>query len=198
MSDKGIEFKMPRTFDKYTMQARVMPALIVLLPLVLAAVAWDPKVENTIHVLGGIFLAMGALALLAHLARAAGKQAERTLLSQWGGWPSTIMLRHSDDNLNPIDKQRYHEALGKLVPGIKIPTSADEEMQPAAADHVYEACCTWLKSQTVDEHKFHRLFAENMGYGFRRNFYGLRKLATGSVIAGSLACLAKVAVSVHH
>ena len=189
---------MPRMLDKYTMQARVIPALIVLLPLVLAAVVWDPKFEDTIHLLGGVFVTMGAVALLAHIARVAGKGAERSLLRQWGGLPSTIMLRHSDQSLNPANKQRYHDALGGLVPGITIPTAEQEKADPVAADHVYEACCTWLRSQTIDDHKFHRLFAENMSYGFRRNLYGLRKFATTSVIIGLAACGAKIWIDVRH
>src|SRR5579862_3166914 len=141
---------MPHIFDKYTMQARVMPAFIVILPIVLGAAAWVSKLDDTIRPLGTICLTLGAVALLAHWSRTEGKRMERLLLAKWGGWPSTIMLRHRDSTINPIDKHRYHAALAKLVPGIKLPTSAEEEEAPEAADHVYEACCTWLKSQTTD------------------------------------------------
>jgi hypothetical protein len=54
------------------------------------------------------------------------------------------------------------------------PTAEQEADDQAAADTFYEACGTWLRANTRDAKKFPLLFGENVGYGFRRNLFGLK------------------------
>jgi hypothetical protein len=55
-----------------------------------------------------VAVSCGLLYLLAAIARSLGKNVERRLLQQWGGWPTTLWLRHSDSNLPRQTKERYH------------------------------------------------------------------------------------------
>lgn len=183
---------MDKLFDKYAWQARTLPALIVLSPIALAALAWEPKVEDAVKPAMGVLGSAGVLVLLSHFARTAGKRAEETLYGESGAPPSTTLLRHRDTTLDPVTKRRYHERLSRLIPESRIPTPEEEAADPAAADHVYASCGRVLRARTRDEKKFSLLFSENMSYGFRRNLHGLRPVAIMVSLAGVGGCVWKL------
>jgi len=193
-SDRIEGKRVDKFFDKYAWQARRFPALIVLLPIALAAVAWDPKIEDALKPLLGIVVSTGILVLLVQFARDAGKRAEGQLVKTWGAMPSVLMLRHGDTRIDSVTKRRYHAALQKLISGIRMPNAAAEAADPAAADQVYESCCNYLRTQTRDETKFPLVLAENINYGFRRNLFGLKAWGIVSSVAGLVGCTAKVVI----
>lgn len=184
---------MDKILDKYAWQSRLLPALIVLLPVALAVLAWMPKVESAAKPILTAVSGAGALLLLAYIARDAGKRAERRLLAGWGGLPTTLMLRHSDTRVDPVTKRRYHDALAEIVPGVHLPTQSEEQADPQHADSVYEACVKYLRSQTRDTKKYSLLMTENIGYGFRRNLFGLRSVGFVFVLTGLIGCVWKMA-----
>ena len=73
--------------DKYSRQARLYPALILLTPALLLVIALFPGLlTNEIgKILLTILFSVGALYFLASLSRTAGKKTERRLLERWGG-----------------------------------------------------------------------------------------------------------------
>jgi hypothetical protein len=128
----------------------------------------------------------GVLYLLASLARSLGKKVERRLLQQWGGWPTTSWLRHSDGNLPRHTKERYHAVLARKVPGLRLPGVEGERADPVAADDAYGSAVEWLKEQCRG--KDCRLVEkENAEYGFRRNLLGLRRVGVVLACAGLVA-----------
>jgi hypothetical protein len=93
------------------------------------------------------------------------------------------MLRHRESKLavNPLNRDRYHAKLRRLVRSVRIPTRAKELADPIAADQVYDACVAYLRNATRDRAKYGLIFEENINYGFRRNLWGMR--ASGIFLA---------------
>ena len=180
--------EMDKFFDKYVWQARVWPGFLTFLPLVMAFFAWDPKIEDAAKPYVSAAVGAGIIALLASVARSAGKKAETCLVKKWGALPTTVLLRHSDPTLDQGTKRRYHTAMTKLVPTIKAPSQDQEATDPGAADGVYQAWTRHLIARTREKTKFNLVFAENMEYGFRRNLFGLRPLGIAVSTASAAAC----------
>jgi len=187
-----------KMYDRYNWQARALPGFIVVMPVALAILAWVPHIDKAAEPLTALIVGTGVgTALLTRIVRDMGKRAEQSLIDEWGALPSVIMLRHSDTAIDTVTKDRYHRALGKLVPHVKMPSVAAERDDPKAADDIYRGCCTYLMSKTRDQKKFDLLFIENIHYGFWRNLYGSRGLGAVLAAFGSVGCLAKVIYDLH-
>jgi hypothetical protein len=175
-----------RLFDSYNRQARLYPALLVLLPPLLLLLAWFPALENIGHLLITIAVACGLLFLLADFARTRGKKLEPILLKEWGGWPTTIWLRHSDSHLSAEVTRRYHAFLSRQPAIGVLPTQEDERLDPRRSDERYAASVVWLKEQCRGN-AFPLVEKENATYGFRRNLLGLKSI-------GLVVCVATLLV----
>ena len=57
------------------------------------------------------------------------------------------------------------------------PTEEDELNDPRKADQLYDSAVRWLLEYTRDKKRYSILFKENIGYGLRRNCYGIKWLA---------------------
>lgn len=160
-------------FDTYSLRARLQPALLTLFPLFVTAAVWLPVLYQTAAGLLGLASACGVTVLLAHVTRERGRRAERRLFEEWGGNPTTIWLRHRDDNLDNHTTRRYHAYLASNAPGWQPPTPEEERSDPAAVDRRYDTAVKWLLENSRDRPL---VLKENVAYGFRRNLYGLRPL----------------------
>lgn len=172
--------------DSYSLRARFFPAVIVLVPAVAAAAAWVPLDSLSWKTLASVGCLAALASLLSHLARDIGKRREPKLFSRWDGAPSVRFLRHRDTTLPEATRDRYHAKLAMVVPSIALPSLRSEKAKPEAADDVYRSCCDWLREATRDRARFGLLFEENVGYGFRRNLWGMKPVG----IALSVAALA--------
>lgn len=177
-----------RTLDKYTVRARLLPALLVALPIGLATVTWFPGGVFGWGAVWGLVTWSGGTMLLAQLARDAGKRKERQLFESWGGKPTTRMLRHGD-TANAVTLGRRHKKLESLLRDVKLPTPEEEAGNPSAADEVYETCITFLREKTRDTKEFALVFEENCNYGFRRNLWGMKPIGLSLVLLGLVAIL---------
>jgi hypothetical protein len=178
--------------DRYDREARLAPALLIALPAVLAAFAWFPELRSLGPAIVTLLGASGAVGWMAQLGRDRGSKLQPELYARWGGQLSIAALRHRDTLIPEPLKTRYHAFLARAVPGIQLPSAEDEARDPEAADRAYEAACAWLLAQTRDKKGFSLLFEENINYGFRRNFWGLKPLAlavSGLTLFASLAGL---------
>ncbi len=180
-------------FDAYSMRARLKPALLVVLPAGVTAIAMFPGIIAVWGILSGLAVWCGGTLLLAQMGRDLGKKKEQLLFSLWGGKPSIRMLRHRDaPNITTL--QRRHEKLKKLIVGIAIPASQEESADPSGADDVYNSCITYLRTMTRDAKKFPLLFEENCNYGFRRNLWGMKPIGIGLSVLGAIATSAFIIV----
>ena len=174
--------------DKYTYQARLLPALITFTPVGFATAVWFPGETATWNWLGTLFISLGLAALLSQLGRDLGKRKEPWLFSRWGGAPTTRLLSHRQSRLNPLTLKRYHLKLQTLVPELKIPTSSEEAQDPSAADHVYDSCVHFLREKTRERKQFPLVFAENINYGFRRNLWAFKPIGISASLIGFVTC----------
>lgn len=163
--------------DSYSIKARVYPAFLVLLPILILAIYYVTDFEMYYHYITALFTVGFLTFVLAHLGRDKGKLKEENLFEKIGGKPTTQILRHSDSYLDSITKSRYHKSLSTKVSDLIIPTKEEESENPSKADEIYNSCAKYVISKTRDTKKFDLLFKENINYGFRRNTYGLKSWA---------------------
>lgn len=164
-------------FDEYSLNARVRPALLALLSVTVFSYLAFPQLYNLLAGAISIFVVFGMVTALAHFCRSTGRAAENKLYSAWGGKPTMIMLRHSDSQIDPVTKRRYHEFLAKNIENWIAPSEEEESQDPRKADQAYESAVRWLLEYTRDQKQYAILFKENISYGFRRNCYGIKWLA---------------------
>ncbi len=169
--------------DPYDRQARLYPALLALLPLfVLVMMLYAPNAPVLTSAVT-VAVSCGALYLMTNLCRELGKRVEERLFREWGGKPSTQLLRHRDATIEAPTKKRYHAFLATKI-NEAFPDAHQEKKNPARADGIYQAGVRWLLNHTRPDHsrKFDLLFKENVAYGFRRNGVGIKPV-------GLLVCL---------
>ncbi len=168
-----------KTFDHYERLARIAPALIVVLPLILVVNALSPEIFVGNGVFSAGIVAYLGIALMVTVVRDAGRKVELTLYKEWGGAPTTQLLRHSNKNLESQTKRRFHSFLQSKIPGLVLPNAEEEKRHPEKADEAYASAVTWLRENTRDTKKHSLVFVENCGYGFRRNLFGIKRIGLG-------------------
>ncbi len=163
--------------DKYSLKARLYPAFIVLLPAFVVSLYYITDFEKYFHYATALISVGLFTYLLAQLGRDKGKIKESKLFTHWGGKPTTLILKHSDNSIDQVTKKRYHKLLETKITDIKIPTAQQEQNDANFANQVYESCTKYLISKTRDTKKFPLIFKENTSYGFRRNLWGMKTWA---------------------
>jgi len=166
-----------KLFDNYNRVARLYPALLAIAPILCSAIVVFPSLISNIPRSTAAVFGLSCLAyFLASLARFRGKTIEACLLSKWGAWPTTIMLRHRDSCIDPVTKARYHAALAALCRDLTMPSVADEQNAPSSADDIYRSATKRLIEMRRGP-EYAMLQRENVSYGFRRNMLGLKPIA---------------------
>lgn len=176
--------KISKLFDSYNRIARIYPSFVVLAPVLWSTAILSPNlIPNISKGMVAIAIVGCLLYALASLARSRGKVVEKQLIKEWGGWLTTVLLRHSDRTIDPITKARYHSKLSVLCDGMAFPTIAEEQQSPINAENVYRSATKRLiEARRGIEYQL--LHDENASYGFRRNLLGLKPIAlTLGVIA---------------
>lgn len=161
-------------FDEYSLNARVRPALLTFLPIIIFSYLAFPQLYELAAGAMSILVIGGFITALSHLSRNRGRVVERKLFSKWGGKPTTIILRHRDIQIDAVTKRRYHEFLSSNIKDWVAPTENEEAQNPSGADQIYESAVKWLLERTRDKKRYDMLFKENISYGFRRNCYGIK------------------------
>jgi hypothetical protein len=168
---------MTKLVDRYTLGARVLPIVVVALPLLLAISAWIPFGQWPLKLAaGGVLVSLVAF-VLSQIARDAGKNIEQPLWDVWGGPPTVRMLRHSDETFGSGTKAKVHRRLVELQVVKRIPTREEEQKGSESADAVYRICSDWLRNKALQlkaHTPFDVIHHENISYGYRRNLLGIR------------------------
>jgi len=179
-------------FDEYTVRARLAPVLIVLLPIMIAVVAWQPTGSVWSSAAAGAIAGLALGGLLAQLGRDLGKKKEHDLLVRWGGFPTAKLLRHRTKGVNAQTLARRHERLRALMPTVRIPSAEEEHADPAAAESAYGSCTDFLREKTRDKVRFPLVFQENVNYGFRRNLWAMKPAGVVLALVGIGATAAAI------
>jgi len=162
--------------DSYDRKARLNPVLLAIIPPVGVLVGLYAVRLQAQTALVGLLATFGIFYLLTSICRNLGKRLENSLYKSWGGKPTTQLLRHRDNTIDPITKKRYHTFLSQKIK-TKFPTEDQELKKQNMADNVYSSAIEWLLGQTRDKKKFNLLFLENISYGFSRNCLGIKYIA---------------------
>jgi hypothetical protein len=178
--------------DGYSLKARYLPALVVMLPLWLAFAVWFPPDKQFLGVFASAGVTLVLSTLLSQLGRDAGKARQKALFMEWGGPPSTRALSYQTGIVNHVTLARCHAALRTLVPTLELPESeAAEKDNWDSAKKNYESASDYLREATRDKTAFRLVYAENVNYGFRRNLWAMKP-------GGIAACVIAVAAVVVH
>lgn len=168
--------------DPYERKARVIPGLLVALPLLVPLVCVYGAKHPLLTGMIGLLVGCGAIYVLASIARGRGKMLEETLIKKWGGMPTTIALRHRDKFLDNISKQRYHTAITAKL-GIVMPTAEEELADQDKADDTYIGATRRLRELTRSNKQL--LLKENIAYGFHRNMLAMKPVGILSCLLGT-------------
>jgi len=169
--------------DPYERKARIYPILLALSPFAGICIGlYSFQIDKQWI---GVLVTFGVFYLLASLSRKRGKNLEEGLFKSWGGKPTTQLLRHRDQTLDPVTKSRYHSFLSRQI-NVSFPSYSDESLDPISADQVYTSAVKWLLEQTRDTKTHHLIFKENIEYGFYRNCLGCKPLGVAAAILSTI------------
>lgn len=181
-SELTMRLGLDKILDPYDLTARLLPGLLVLLPAILCiAVLFGAKSPIAVA-LGSVLATCGGPYLLSSFVRTWGQRAQDRLFRQWGGQPTTLLLRHCHDHLPPLTKERYRELAASRL-GIALPSDGEERHDRAKADLTYVAAADALRPLTNDRRAFPLVFKELVAYGFNRNAHGSRWVGLTVAIA---------------
>lgn len=176
-------------FDEYSFNARVKPALFLVFPIFISLlVLFEPSrtwTGSTVTFL----VAFGVINFAANQMSAKGNALQEKLFEKWGGAPTTILLRYTDNTIDSVTKSRYMDRLALLISNFSSTTPEYEQANPERSDELYRSASNYLREHTRDKTIYPLVFKENIAYGFARNIRAFKSLGifiTVSSLLGSL------------
>jgi len=170
-------------FDKYSLQARLAPALLTLFPAIILVAIEFPQLYQTAVGLVGLVLLCGVLTLVSHFARTRGKKVEQRLNTKWGGRPTTRVLLNVNCELDDRTRSRYLAFFSQKIPNWSLGEDRCTDLDSAVR---------WLLEKTRDTATYGLIFKENISYGFRRNCLGMKPFGIIIVLLCSVYWLVQI------
>lgn len=173
-------------FNRYTMQARIAPVVIVLLPIFmfLGYLLYETSSALALKIVSsfGLFFFYSCAS---YIGRIKGKEIETKLIVEWDGFPSIRYLRHRSKEFNALRREKIIKTCFSYCVEAKPPSLVEELESPVAADVVYEVYNTFLKRHS-NRSRNPAVFNANVDYGFTRNMLGLKcfSIVFNSILAG--------------
>jgi hypothetical protein len=175
--------------DVYTIKARLIPATFVILPILLIAIALFPdNIASSAKIIGLSVSCVVLLVIAVNFTRERGRAIENKLYEEWGGKPTTFLLRHSSTQ-NELQLASWHEKMTKIT-GKVAPTKDRERADPREADKIYDS---YIKILIEKTRGVALVFQENCNYGFRRNLLGMKTFGLNISSIGVLLNAASIA-----
>lgn len=162
--------------DKYSLNARIYPVVILLLPLVIIGISYSIEYESYFQILSTLGVSAALTYFLSNLGRDKGKQQEPILWEKWGGMPTIQLLSFKNGIIDKHTKRKYHKLLLELSPIEECNIDFENASIDSVSD-IYKSWSKFLISKTRDTKQFSLLFKENISYGFRRNLWGLKSIS---------------------
>ena len=158
-------------FDKYNINARILPAIIGIVPIILFFNFSDWKILQLIkksleiQIISNISLSLILIYFLAQVCRGISKEFERILFRDEKGFPTTELLLWS----NKTFSNQYKSAIRNKIKqdfNIELPTLIEEDNDPMSARTVISESIGRIRNK-VGKGKL--LLQHNIEYGFARN-----------------------------
>lgn len=160
-----------KNFDDFNIHARIIPALIIGLPIYVYIVITGIISFNVIEAIRNSIISILLISIYYRVIRNLGKRCEKKMYEKLGGKPTTIVLRYSDNNFDDVTKTRYHKKLNEKVNGLKLPIKKEKET--LESDISYESAINWLRNYANSNRETEsRVYQELKDYNFWRNLYG--------------------------
>jgi hypothetical protein len=176
-------------FDDYEIRARILPAIIVFLPVMVPVflIVYGEMTSIVSFLFSGIVFA-ALVYPLSFIIRKCGSNYENDLWEGWDGAPSTRILRWRDDTFSVPVKTQLHEAVRSYC-GITLSGTEDERSDPRKADEKIIDAFSQVKHFVYHNDPNGTWKKFNAEYGFNRNLLGCKYLwvvlsAVGVVICG--------------
>jgi hypothetical protein len=178
--------------DRYQIQARMAPALIVLLPLIFVLLfvllglfgsVPDPFLSFGVTVVLALVVVYALSFWVQHL----GSEKQDELWAGWGGAPTTRMLRWQDQTLLDEKKRRMRDN-AQQVSGVTLLSETEERERPEEADERIEQAVAQVRRSVRRDDPNDLSNAHNAEYGFCRNLLGSRILWVATSVLSALIC----------
>jgi len=121
--------------DRYTREARLAPAFLAVFPILLVLLLSFKGLQSAIPALLSLLCVFGVVRWISHIARGIGDKKEVTLFRDWGGKPTTTMLRIALRYVNIGDTlygDHVRHLLWEAPPGKEIEAIIKKHKGPAA------------------------------------------------------------------
>jgi hypothetical protein len=170
----------------YELRARVLPGMLLVLPIAMAAIAWVPGMDVFTSLATVATACLPAGYIVGQWMRDRAEPHQSALFDSWGGAPTTIILRWNDLTIPPMQKEQIRSRLQRLEDH-PWPTAIDTAAAPQHADQCFQSLVAKvLADARTHQDGYERLNLANAHYGFLRNCLYSRSLAL-SVCAACIA-----------
>lgn len=174
-------------FNKYEFRALFVPSFISILPLLITIIILFPSNISIGSSLVFLILLFFSVYLISFIARDKGKEIEDKLFKKENVYPTTRLLRYSDNTINYNTKKRYHYTLKNKLPELPFPKNKEEEKKNQSCfDKSYSSSSDFLRKNFRNEAL---TFQHNIEYGFFRNLAGLKFFGIITIILSMLIIL---------
>lgn len=175
-------------FDPYEIRARIVPSIIVCLPLIITLLTIASEISGSLfHLLGSGVALIVLIYALSFLVRHYGKKIEPDLWAKWDGPPSTRFMRWRDQTWNAVLKHQFHAAVERIC-GIKLKSKKEEADAPVETDQQIAQAFLQVKAIVRRDEPEGVWTKHNAEYGFHRNLLGSRGLWLMFSILGAAIC----------
>jgi len=172
--------------DSYEIKARILPALIISIPVLITLWSCYKAEITTFSELFKGILSFAIIYALAIVVRALGKRIENDLWKTWGGVPSTQIVSWKNKVIGNDLKALYFQAVRDKLK-LPTPTKEQEEADPLKAAELIDQAFKRIQGLIRQKDKDGLWSKSNADYGFARNLLGSRALWL--IISASMAAV---------
>lgn len=178
--------------DEYDRKARLIPGLLVTLPVAVAVVALGLKAQPAVATIAGLLSALGGPFVVVSAVRTRGLAMQDRLFKEWNGAPTTHGLRHAGNEWPKARRDHWRSETDRAT-GMTLPDAAHEVADPVESDGTYETAVAQLRNRTRDKRKFPLVFQELRNFGYERNLLAVRSMGA-TLCTVSMVVIAAVLV----
>lgn len=161
--------------DAYEIQARVLPAMLVVLPVAVLVSQIAMAKRNWLAMIGwGAGLEIVLAVLVSKIGHAFGARLQGRLEKEWGGLPTHAWLRPTDQTHSEQQRRVWWRAL-LVLSGLDI-EKAVEENDEAEVDRVIGDTVASCRNKMKGNKKASLVQTYNITFGFARNLAGMKWL----------------------
>lgn len=162
--------------DAYEIQARVLPAMLVVLPVAVLVAQIGISKRAWLTMIGwGAGLEIVLAVLTSKVGHALGARLQRRLEVEWGGLPTHAWLRPGDATRSEQQRKAWWKTLQAFT-GLDI-EKASMENDAAEVDRVIADAVIAGRNKLKGNKKGELVQKSNIAFGFARNLAGMKWLA---------------------